>query len=219
MSEYSCPAGAMFCAANMLVGSSWVSARMSFAVKNLSQSSADSSLQKVLKAAATALSSATIQPAWMPPGSPPDFCSRTTTSDIDAALGVGNLKADTPGATPFDNSIVSQSPAVFASCSWTGPDFGTDPSPQFNSLGIEELRGGAWAMPHFLASPPRLEMIGTYSPTTISGASSAMMTCGAGECDALVTVGPNLVDIGLNETTLPAVKTALAKLVALIAAS
>jgi hypothetical protein len=218
-SEYQCEALFAYCVGNMLVGSTWVYARLQFEPAHLTKTSVNSSMQRLLATAASVFKAATVTPAWTPPAPLPGFCAApSTTSALRNALGSPGLSPIAIPADAADISIMSRSPAVLATCGWKAPARGTS-VPTFSEVGVVILDGGGWAMPDFLATPPSVQQIGTYSPTTIAGTGGALLLCALGQCDALATVGTSLVEIRLNAPSLPAVQAALPKIVALIAAS
>jgi hypothetical protein len=218
-SEYQCDIAGdgYYCSANMLVGTTWVSAYLqNEAGPTITQTAASGRMQQALSGIAKTISAAPKElPAWTGSSAPaPAYCDasastgqvRSTFSDSGLALAPADASADYSDAHLAGSSVNTP-----VTCEWL------DKSGRFVSVSV--LKSGAWAFPGLLAHLPTAEYVGKYAPVSISGADSALYACGAQECDFLLAVGSNAIDIWFDDQGTAKDKAAVTSLLADIKAT
>jgi hypothetical protein len=217
-SAYQCQAQAEVpdggvCQAEMLVGSYWVSSRVS-TLAPASASSSGTSIQSALTQVAAKLRAAGAPKAgeWEPPTSRlPTFCTDPgSTALVRTIVGAPSLVLYPSVERTLDASRISLA-GRDAECTWTSPTAGT--------ISVELLVGGSWAFPNFAPVAPVDSIIqGPYLPTRIAGATSALLACADGACEGYLEIGTTVADVYTN-AGLADSKTQLAGLAKAIAAS
>jgi hypothetical protein len=201
------------CSAQMLVGSYWVSVSFS-AVAPATAATATANTQKILAMVATQLRAAgpPETTVWAAPAStPPGFCT-----DPNSTVEVRKILA-APGLTvyPTGQRILDASRAALDGhdvyCLWSDSKEG--------SASVELLASGSWIFPGFAPVAAGDSIVQSYAPVAVPGASSALMGCGQGGCEAYLAVGTTAVDISMVDLGTAKDIVALAAFAEAIAAS
>jgi hypothetical protein len=204
-SAYGCVAhGGLACGANVLVGSYWLTVDLHDldAANSVPKPKAVSRLKTVLDTTVKALHGAgAASPAWVAPaGGLLPFCAQSGNTTIVrkafASKGLDAVSADPESGT--DVSTIGEQGDSFAHCDWNQNVTDTNQN-QETDVEVSILDGGIWSLPQLVADPPTEFYVGDYKPVSISGAQGAVLACNTADCDAIVGVGTNAVEIGFSD--------------------
>ena len=201
-SAYTCTeeSGQFQCTADLLVGTTWAS----FFLQNEDGSTVTSTLltsrvKGMLDSLAGQITAAPpALAAWVAPASAsPSFCTSTgRTAVVRTIFANPALKQSVyqggGGAQDAQYGPVSK---YVGDCTWEN---GTHDD---QSLEIQSLQGGAWALPVIAAAQPYTDYLGTkFAPVTVTGADSAVLGCGgpSNQCDALIAIKGNAYEVGFE---------------------
>ncbi|HEY0253829.1 MAG TPA: hypothetical protein VGC41_20000 [Kofleriaceae bacterium] len=207
----------MYCNSTMLVGTSWVTARVQGnGPKSLTTAVANARVEKMLTAIAGSLAGVTTGPAWTPPTDKPlAFCSSpSATAAVRTAFAAPKLqknKADP--SSPFDASTISHANGVYSTCGWQLSPPGVAGTANVTDVSISTLAGGGWVLPQLEAAPPTQWYVGRYAPVTIPGATGGVLACNNADCNAILEVGTSAVSVGFDDVGSARNKAYLAALV------
>jgi hypothetical protein len=209
-SAYGCNSSTgYYCNANMLVGGYWLTATLqdNLGKTKVSVSAANKRMQKVLDSVARALAAAApAVAAWMPPtASSSGFCTDADrTALIRSAFTSPHLLPHRVAANSLDALTIAESGDAYGYCDWQQANLQVEaPKGQTSDVYVEELAGGAWAIPQLVASPPNQFYFGKYKSITIPGTTGALLGCNNADCNAILGVGPNAIEIGVANIGTP----------------
>ena len=202
-STYGCGSGDGFdCAANVLVGSYWLTVDLHDfdSLHQASKLTVESRIKQVLTIVVPALQSAGEASApWIAPvGAISSYCTKkNNVVDARKAFGSPGLSYDSDPPQPFgDVSTIAESGADYASCAWY--QLGDTPKGQSSDASVGILHGGGWAIPQFVADPPTQWYVGTYKVVSVPGTTGAVLACNNADCDAIVGIGTDAVEIAFS---------------------
>ena len=207
-SQYTCTdeSGQFQCSADLLVGTTWAS----FALQNIDGSSVTSTLltsrvKGILDSLAGQLTAAPAAlPAWTAPASAsPTFCTTAgRTAIVRTIFANPALKESVyQGGGGAQDALLGPVSKYVGDCTWEN---GTHDE---QSLEIQSLQGGAWAIPIIATAQPSTDYLDTkFLPVTVAGADSAVLGCGGpdNDCDALIAVKGNAYEVSFpnkNDST------------------
>jgi hypothetical protein len=209
-SAYGCNSSTgYYCNANMLVGGYWLTATLqdTLGKTKVSVPAANQRMQKVLDSVATALASAApAVAAWIPPtASSSGFCTDADrTVLIRSAFTSPHLLPHRVAANSLDALTIAESGDAYGYCDWQQANLQIGaPKGQTSDVYVQELAGGAWAIPQLVASPPTQFYFGKYKSITIPGTTGALLGCNNADCDAILGVGPNAIEVGVANLGTP----------------
>jgi hypothetical protein len=218
-SEYACDVD-NGCTANMKVGNYWVELSQFNALAQApTLSGLEASAELALTTIAAALKDTTPAPRWKPPVAKlPTFCAASTsTAAVDAALASTTFVLQPADSGPFDAFRAVEPSDEIEYCGWASDSASDGPG---GYVGVTIIRGGAWAVP-LIASRPLSSGPGPLAPVTVAGATQAVEACSdeVAQCDTELSVGGNLVEIGIFSVSSTRAEDAIPALVKAINAS
>jgi len=193
----------MYCNSTMLVGTSWVTARVQGnGPKTLTTAVANARVEKMLTTIAGSLAGVTTSPAWTPPaGSPLAFCSSPdATAAVRTAFAAPKLQKTKPDeASPFDAGTISQGKGVYSYCGWQLSPPGVSGTGTVTNIGVTTLAGGGWLIPQLVAAPPTQWYVGQYKAVDIAGAGRGIEACNNADCNAMMQIAGSAVSISFDD--------------------
>jgi hypothetical protein len=202
-STYGCWSGGGFdCAANVLVGRYWLTVDLHdlASLHQASKLTVESRIKQVLTVVVPALQSAgDASVPWVAPvGAINSYCTKkNNVVDARKAFGSPGLSYDSDPAQPFgDVSTIAESGGDYAMCAWY--QLGDTPKGQSSDASVAILHGGGWAIPQFVAGPPTQWYVGAYKVVSVSGTTGAVLACNNADCDAIVGIGTDAVEIAFS---------------------
>ena len=171
------------CQAQMLVLSYWVSVYIS-AVAPSTTSTVIAGTQAILEALARQLIAAgePCTAAWVSPTTAtPAFCAGPTAAAAVEKAVQGSDFAPSPTPKPRVDAYSVALDGRAVSCTFTSITRGT--------IDIELLAGGSWAFPGFHPAGLFDDIVQTFAPATVPGATGVELGCNEGGCETYFSIG------------------------------